>query len=236
MIKISLTALVMCITLTALQAQDKKSSNEVSKNWMHAQAGLYSFFSLLKTKTGFLIYNNHVFDGYTIRIDSSLPVGGGHYQLLNGNYFIHSWLLDNRIKAKGDTPEQVLSKFMLDEWKYLTTHTRYGHKIRRINRFIPLVVDTLVQNIDSLNFWHYDIHNFKGETLNEIKTVFYMEGYFDNFIIRLIYHSKTGLVDEAEKDLLRLFKSIIFYSGQIDIGKLEDAIKLGKYSYEETFD
>ncbi|MFN8257344.1 MAG: hypothetical protein U0W24_16740 [Bacteroidales bacterium] len=230
--KIDITIITICIISSAMLAQEKKSAIEVNKNWLGAQTGVSSSLYALKTKTGLILYNNQVFDGYTIQVDSILSVEFPDIELLNGNSFVYSWLTDRKIKEKGDTPKQILEKYMLDGWQYVKTHTRYGHKIKRNNRFIPLSIDTFQQKVDSVNFWHYDIYNFQGETPDKHKTVFYMDGYFYNYFIRFTYYSKSGLEEEAEKDLIRLFKNIRFYTGEIDIEKLKEAIRSGKYSYD----
>ncbi len=190
-----------------------------------------------ETKTGLLFFNNAVIDGYTIQVDGVVSAAKHPYmELKNGNLLVYRWMFDKEIKARGDTPKKILRKYMLQELEYITTNTSNGSELKRNSRFIPLIVDSLFQTIDSLNFWHYDIYKPKGKAPNAIKTAFYMDGYFDNYFIRLTYYSKSGSEEEAEKDMIRIFKSILIYSGKIEVIKLDKAIRSGKYSYDQAFD
>ena len=227
----NLTAFIISFTIFTLQAQDSDTIKGFSKNWLTAQSGIPA--PVLQTRTGLLLYNNSIPSCYTVRIDNVVSLEFPVIEIKNGNYIEHSWRSDKRIKEKGCTPEDILNKYMDYEWQYIITHTRYGNKIKIKKQYIYIDIDSTIQTIDSLNFWYYDIHKFEGEKPLKIKTVFYMDGYFNNYLLRFTYYSKSGLVAEAEKDLIKLFKNIKFYLGNIDIDKLEAAIKLGKYFYEE---
>ncbi len=191
---------------------------------------------LLRTKTGLILYNDAAYDGYTVRVDSIVSVTFPKIELYNSNILVHSWLRDNKLMEKGNAAEDVLKEYMHEEWRYIIRHKRYGHKIKRTQEYISAIIDSTVQNIDSLNFWYYNILTFKEEEPPEIRSVFYMDGYFNDYLLRFTYHSKSGLVDEAEKDLIKLFRNVKFYSGDIDIDKLEAEIELGNYFYEEPFE
>lgn len=183
----------------------------------------------LKSKNGFLLFANTDSMHFTLRLDepnSQIPlwINKNRLQLFKDQMYLQYFEKSSIIKSKKDkdTPLNLLQKWETTFIKSIKKPTDKSPK------FISDNDSMSVKSKDfNTNSWYYSVDITSSKKMYFYFFDIYKNGYF----IRIEYMGGLG---NARFFIKTVFNFIRFYKKDIDIPKLQSALKLGEYYYDEN--
>jgi hypothetical protein len=170
----------------------------------------------IKTKDGVLIYYNYQ-NPFTIHLKGDVDLSNQTMNI-NGNLFDFT---HGSSEQFGKTEEEILINYMNWEQNYLEDV---------LEKPVKTESDLINNNGILVNLWNYtnpvliDDKKFN-------KKAFYADFYKNGFIYRFSFMAFNGTKVEANKILTEYINEVHFYNAQINLNKLQDAIRNGKNKY-----
>jgi hypothetical protein len=170
----------------------------------------------LKIKDGVLIYYNYQ-NPFTISLKGDVDLSKQTITI-SGNLFDFTYGIS---KEFGEIEKEILINYMKWEVNYLEgVHKK---TVKTENRFIN-------NNGTLINLWNYiNPVMLNDEKFN--KKAFFADFYKNGFVYRFSFIAFKGTEEEANKNLIEYVNNIHFYDEQINIPKLQEAIRNGNNMY-----
>lgn len=181
----------------------------------------------LKSKNGFMIFYASDSLNFTLRLDNpntEIPnwLHNNYLQLFKDQFYIQIIKKDSLFRKNTD---ERASLYMFQKWETDYIESSMKPSIKR-SAFMSDNDSIKFNRKDLLkNAWYYSVE------LNPRKLYFYFYDIYKNgCYIRITF---TGSLDSARGFIPVVLKGLQFYNKNIQLNKLQDALKKGQYGYNE---